>query len=323
MRRDGHYNLGVFKYDRDKKEICKISEYPALRATIFLDYIIADAPLGVQLIDMTNDKVTKINYTKIPSLDKGPSTLTLFAVTSLRNKLYVFSEGGVYIGDPTGTYGYEPHSTFMRLFHMGSNCARYIPGGRSKIVPFAGGLLVPINIQDMTTKPPRAAGPTGILLFLDESFIKVVLTTGRITSITTTPDSILIGTATGENAGLLSNRIDYSYKNILKLPHDIINRTPPPLTLTLTIGISEGRYFGGIPLTGYKTKRLIFRLKKENKLHIYEYDGSFKPEETEEDIYTIKGGKSVLDLGEQGYSKVVSFMLEQNDEKGKVYLECY
>lgn len=300
----------------------KVSNHPALHATILLDYIIADTLHGAQLIDMNTDKVTVVKYEDIPSIDGGPVTFSSPALATLRNKLCYFSKGGVFIGDPTGTYGFKPHSLYLRLFHMSMNCARYYPG-RCKIVPFAGGLLVPMNIQDLFPRPTRVNAPTGILLFFDEGFVKVIYTCGRISSIAVTPDGILLGTVTGENTRLLSNQIDFSCKTIVKLPHDIINRTLPPLTITLSLGIKGGDYFGGIPLLGYRSKKLVLKLKRDNVLYIYEYDGFMRPNEVEADKYQLSEGRNIIDLEAQGYNRIVSFKLEKNDERGYVYINCY
>ncbi|MDJ0269753.1 MAG: DUF2139 domain-containing protein [Aigarchaeota archaeon] len=242
---------------------------------------------------------------------------SIVAVAPLRNQLYAFVDDGVFVGDPTGTYNWTPDSVFVRLFATGHGVARYAPCRRVKVVSFGGGLLVPITKSDIENSPVPATSASGILLFMDESCVKIIHASGRITGLAVTPDSIQLATVTSENTHT-STRIDYCFKQLLKLPHDIINKHPPPLSLILAKRLTAGEQLGGIPLNGYHKKRVVTTSNNDNILMVREYDTSAPENSADEEKYTLKKGRNEIDL--DGFGRIVSFKFEKNDQAGHLYL---
>lgn len=327
FRGDGHFGHGVYTLDREGRRVVRLSSTPVLRGTFFLDQLIAGVfcPPGftvpapsLQIFDMENKEARITRYDTVASADGSPPEgKSIVALSPLRNKLYAFVDDGIFVGDPTGTYNWNPDSVFIRLFATGEGVARYSLCRRVKAVNFGGGLLVPVTKSDIENSPTPAASASGILLFIDDSYTKIIHASGRITGLAATPDSILLATASSENTQT-STRIDYCFKQILKLPHDIINRNPPPISLTVAKQIVNNEQLGGIPLTGYLKKRAVITLSSDNRMIIREYDLSTPQDGADTERYMLKKGRNEISL--DGFGRIVSFKFEKNDKTGSLYL---
>lgn len=80
------------------------------------------------------------------------------------------------------------------------------------------------------------------------------------------------------------------------------------------------RIFGGIFFDGYKSVRVIFYVKNDIKLKVYEYDFLFLVGIVEEEIVDLKVGRNVIDL--RIFFGIVGFELEK-EVKGKVRIEFF
>jgi hypothetical protein len=76
--------------------------------------------------------------------------------------------------------------------------------------------------------------------------------------------------------------------------------------------------WGGIPLFGYREKKITINATKDNRLTVLEYDVALPIRSAEKDCYQIAEGKNVIDL--KSYSRIVSFKLEDVDPNSLIHL---
>jgi len=80
------------------------------------------------------------------------------------------------------------------------------------------------------------------------------------------------------------------------------------------------KVFGGIPLSGYRSPRLMIRAGRGNRLHVYEYDLSLPAQEAYEETYDISSGKNVIDLSGFGNS-ILSLKLDEADLRSRIIVD--
>ena len=80
------------------------------------------------------------------------------------------------------------------------------------------------------------------------------------------------------------------------------------------------KVFGGIPLSGYRSPRLMIRAGRGNRLHVYEYDLSLPAQEAYEETYDISSGKNVIDLSGFGNS-ILSLKLDEADLRARIIVD--
>ncbi len=324
-RGDGHENLGVYAIDPSTGKIERVSSTPALKGALFLDYACFDMQGdwirgidGVQCIDLISGRWYRFNvddWSKI-SVDGGDVSFrgSGYAISAYARYFHFF-RGGFVVGNPV-----EPDIedvSFVRLLDFGSRIYSQPSPQRSNALAVGGGILAPFNALThglLHTEIPRDAlravnevrGPS-VLIYITPPQARIVGAYGaRITSMAKMGSKIVIAYNTAPNlGGRDASPLDIGYRGLMVVDEDtLINRHSPPVTFRikgLDVGTST---FGGIPLAGYKVKKLIVKTEKSNTLTLYEYDAGLPPNLLSIDKHTVNPGRTVIDL--EGYHSIVS-----------------
>ncbi|MEM4718252.1 MAG: DUF2139 domain-containing protein [Desulfurococcaceae archaeon] len=338
-RADGMVNLGIYQIDRKGGNYKKLSDIPALKGTIFYDHACFDSlpnwtigVSGVQCIDLSSNKLKNTAFQDFSrrSLD-GDSVLWPLTgvVSNTHGRLFVFTRGGVFVGNPIDE-SLEP-MTFVRMFDFvkSSYFAR-----RTVAKPIGGGILVAFNAYSEALFYPTnefeeiirfatntIVGPS-VLLYITPPVARIVGAFGaRITGIELVGDKILLATNNMANTGRYdATPIDTGYRSILSLSQNILSSQSPPVRFSIKGMQVSNRVFGGIPLAGYKEPRLVIHASRSNKLTLYEYDLSLPLIEPMIETYSINSGKNEIELG-VFKSSIVSFKLEEEDNKALIRID--
>ncbi|MEM1628465.1 MAG: DUF2139 domain-containing protein [Desulfurococcaceae archaeon] len=324
-RADGHVNLGVYELDRDGKVFRKISELPALKGALYMDHACFDISdfariRGFQCIDLDSAKVdTYMLPDKISELSidgHGVKEYSSGYAVQLHGRYLHFVKGGLFIGNPLDP-GFEK-PVFVRLLDFGRLS---LSPRRANATILAGGVLAPyssyveaaINIPgDMDRSEAKllntAISPS-ILLYISPPMVKVVGVFGsRITSIEKAGSRILVGYNTVANLGghdIL--KVDIGMKGITVINEETLLYNTPPLIMRIPGYVLESNVFGGIPLTGYRDKRMILYSDSTNELEVYEYLLGPPPVLLSKERYDIDMGKNIVELN--GFHGIISFKL--------------
>jgi len=317
-RADGHKNLGVYKFDLDEKKMSILSEEPALKGTIFLEYACFNTGQwlmsGVQCFNMATGerKVIEVDLNGKDSIDGGPIIFPVMgnmAVAS--NKLFVFTRGGVFTGNPIIPED-EP-MRFYRLFDFGENS---VSPFRVNSLPIGGGLLTAYNgLPDMLGARVRPNIMPTALIYVTPPVIRIVGVFGaRLTSLEKYDKYILVAGNTMPNVSeWRTTPLDTGSREIMALSDDILLYQPPPFEAYVRGDMIKDNHWGGIPIYGYREPKIIIKASKDNELFIYEYNLSST--EADVDKFKINKGRNVIDLS--CFAGIVSFKFNESDEKLK------
>lgn len=327
-RGDGHEKLGLFSFDLEKQRMRQLSEEPALKGSILMDYAIFTKGGiffdGLQIVDI--DKGNKCNMIEVEELSNGSrdgqpfdNVVRVVGNTgTTANRFFIFLQGGLLVGNPVEYEESRSKMSFVRLFDFVKSS--YSPF-RVNTLPIRGGLLTAYNtLPDMLGRRDPALIAPSVLIFISPPIAKIVGVFGtRVTSIEKAGSKILVAANTMPNTGE-PIAIDNGYRDIAILSDEILDNTPPPFYLSTNGAIVEDDVWGGIPLTGYKERKLILRLTKTNELSIFEYDVlNPDPVDYVEEKEYLTEGKNIIDLS--GYAGIVSFKLKNIDPKAKIKIE--
>ena len=320
-RGDGHANLGIFAADRHKGTVDRLSELPALKGTHFLDYMCFDVKKdwtkgmeGIQTLDLVTGKwaVIPLDYRSI-SVDGGSVRSPLpGCATSAYSNLFFFVHGGVVVGDPVDA----PNDLrFLRLLDFRTP---YAPS-RTMAKSVLGGVMVAFNAYSHGSRRPGSgpdsspiAGPS-VLLYLTPPQVRIVGAFGaRITGFEKVGGELLVAASNEANLGSGdATPIDTGYRDLAELDLGGLLRASPPVTFH-GLGQQVGdEVWGGIPLDGYATAKLLCDVSTANKLTIHEYRLSLPVASARQEAFELNPGRNELDLS--SFHGIVSFKLERTD----------
>lgn len=319
-RGDGHKKLGVYSLSVKGGKAERLSDEPALKGTIYEETACFNMGQwffnGFQYVDLVTGKLEKIpvDLNSEISVDNGPIFSPFVgSISPIAGRLFVFVRGGIFVGTPL----YEKEKTmFARLFDFPETI--FSPF-RSNALKIGGGALVAYNaFSDSIAMHLRPIVAPTVLVYVTPPQVKVVGVYGsRITSLEKCGDKILVASNTMPNFSK-STPNDVGYRDITVLEDSLLHCSPPPLTISLKGEDVEDDYWGGIPLTGYKSPRLIVKASKENALEVYEYDLALPISEAEKEMVKIEKGRNIIDLS--SYSAITSFKLLKGDPKARIII---
>jgi len=333
-RSDGHENLGVYTLPRRGGSVERISEIPALKGSLFLDYACFDMQPnwkrgvdGVQCVDLVENKLVKYtveSWSKISVDGGGVEPRGSGYAISAYTRYYHFFRGGLLVGNPVEPWIEEPR--FVRLFDFGRN--PYAPS-RSNALPVAGGILAPFNAythgylhgdQSYLKYANTIVGPS-VLVYITPPEARIVAALGaRITSIAKKGGDIILGYSTTPNlGGKDAGPLDAGFRGLTIISEDkLLNTPPPPVVFRVYGWMVEDNYFGGIPVTGYKEPQIEIQASKPNKIVINHYDIGLPPEPIDKTTINLEEGRNIIDLA--GYWGIVSFKLENSEPNAKIHI---
>ncbi|WP_297549444.1 DUF2139 domain-containing protein [Thermococcus sp.] len=323
-REDGHANLGVYSLDRHSGKTKRLLEEPSPKGTLVHDVAVfgigSNFSGGVEEFGVLDLETHKWEFLKPgKSLDSRPvERPELGCMASAYNRVFAFVRGGFFVGSPF----LEEEFTFYRLFDFPTFYAPF----RVNALNVGGGILTAYNsYHDVSFENVRwgkfthlVAGPS-VLLYIIPPMVKIVGTFGaRVTSIEKVGGKLLIATNNASNTGATeATPFDTGNRDIVLLDEKILEEKPP--VVSFSSPLPNGRPFGGIPLDGYRRPRIIFYLKGDNRLTVYEYDVSTSPLEPSVEHIELVEGKNVIPL--DSFSGIVSFELEKSDSEGKFKID--
>ncbi len=336
-RQDGDKNLGVYAIDRGTGEDKKLTNSPALKGDVLHDSAFFTSgdnfSIGIQKVmcfDLIDNKWTDFPVDNLISID-GEDILvnSVGDVASLYNRFFVFTRGGIIIGNPLSGENFRA----VRLLDFFT----FQSPMRSNALYINGGVLVAYNahhdalysvktLEDKIkyTITNAIVAPT-LLVYITPPVAKIVGTFGaRITSMESVGDKIVIGTNTSPNLGSEDALpYDAGHRGFSIIDMNLLHNQPPPVHITFPLALislvmqkMKHHNFGGIPLTGYKNKKLIIYASKSNKLTVYEYDLSLPLTYSRSDTFTIMPGRNIIDLS--SFYGIVSFSLKDIDAVGEI-----
>jgi len=338
-RGDGHENLGVYIIDPSTGRAERASSTPALKGSPFLDYVCFDMQPdwvrgveGVQCFDLVSRKWYRFNvgsWTSI-SVDGGDVLFrgSGYAISAYARYFHFF-RGGFIVGNPV-----EPEVegvSFIRLFDFGSHTYSQLSPQRSNAVTSGGGILAPFNAfthgllhvdlpRDVLRSINEIRGPS-VLVYITPPQARIVGVYGaRITSMTKMGSRILIAYNTAPNlGGRDATPVDVGYRGIMAADEDtLLNRQSPPATFRVKGSHVGTATFGGIPLAGYKSRKVVVKAGKSNSLTIYEYDAGAPANLISSDKHSVSPGNNVIDL--EGYHNIVSMKFAEPDPDALMYI---
>jgi hypothetical protein len=336
-RQDGDENLGIYAIDRESGEEEKLSNTPSLKGEILHDSVFFASSdnfgKGLEKIisfDLIDKKWSDFNVENLPSLD-GENVMvnSVGDVAALYNRLFIFTRGGIIIGNPLSGEKFKA----ARLFDFFT----FQSPMRSNALYINGGVLVAYNahhdaiytvksVEDKIryTLTNAIVAPT-LLVYITPPQIKIVASMGaRVTSMETVGDKIVMGTNTTPNLGAGDDiPYDSGHRSFSIINMDVLQSSPPPVSISIPLELislvmqkTKHHNFGGIPLDGYKNPEMVIYASKTNRLTISEYDLSLPLDESYKDNFTLIPGKNRIDL--QSFSGIISFSLKNIDPKGKI-----
>lgn len=327
-RGDGHFNLGLYEYDLDKKKAGIISEEPTLRGTLFLDKVVfnmgATMFWGLQYVDLDTNKYDSMELERTKEMSKDGGMIeepTLIervgSLGTAANKLFVFIRGGFFVGNPFEE-SEKPEMSFVRLFDFPETA---IVPSRVNCLPIRGGLLTAYNtISDMFMFKKMTLTMPSVLVFITPPAVKIIGVFGtRITSIEKMGSKILVAGNTMPNT-INPIPMDSGSKEISVLSDDILDRRPPALHISLSGNAIKTDVWGGIPLTGYYNKNMTIYSSRSNELSIFEYDIDMPQVGTQlKTQFKITEGRNLIDLS--GFHGIVSFKFVNCDDQASIFIE--
>lgn len=338
-RGDGMVNLGVYQIDRKGKNYLRLSEIPAQKGSYFYDHICFDmfknwveGVSGIQCIDLVENKTRYLYLNDIGkrSVDGDETRWKLpGSAISAYGRFFLFVRGGILVGNPVDEF--IESITFYRLFDFGLSA--FSPR-RGMAKAFAGGILsvfnsyseaiiYPTNDYEKTiAEASNTIVSPSLLLYITPPVVKIIAAFGaRITGFEFISNKILIASNTMANTFRYDALpIDAGFRSFTILDQNIINSSPPPLTILVKGSQIKNKTFGGIPLTGYKEPKLKIYSKKNNILHIYEYNLMLPPTHAIDNTYNISKGVNIIEL--DGYrNSIISFKFDEEDEGTLIKIE--
>ncbi|MCS7107014.1 MAG: DUF2139 domain-containing protein [Acidilobaceae archaeon] len=336
-RGDGHENLGIFELERGGK-MHRLSDLPGLKGAHFLDYACFDIQGdwaggidGIQCFDLQSAKSYRYfvqDWTKV-SVDGGGVLWrgSGYAISAFA-RYYHFFRGGVLVGNPVEPELERP--TFLRLMDFGVRGAPQPSPQRSNALPIGGGILAPfssmphggLHIPDVSVvRDINEVRAPSVLIYISPPQARIVGVYGaRITSMTKAGSKVLIGYNTAPNlGGKDSSPLDIGFRGITSVDEEqLINRQSPPVLLKFRGNNVLNEHFGGIPLLGYRERKLVLLSSRDNVLEVFESDAGTPPELLSSESYSIKTGKNEIDLG--GFVGIVSFRVRERDSSLRLYV---
>ncbi|MEM3923209.1 MAG: DUF2139 domain-containing protein [Zestosphaera sp.] len=337
-RSDGMENLGVYELSRDGRIFSKLSEVPALKGSLYLDYACFDMQPdwmrgveGIQCLDLVRRvwvRHTIEDWAEVSLDGYGVSYRTSGYAASAYTRYWHFMRGGVLVGNPVEPEVEKP--TFVRLFDFGMNV--YAPH-RSNALNLGGGILAVFNASthgflhphesssgeaDLRKYFNTVVAPTA-LVYITPPQARIVATFGaRITSMTKAGSRILIAYNTTPNlGGKDSTPVDGGVRGIMSVDeYTLLSSSNSPLTIRVPGWAVGDACFGGIPLTGFKEAELFVRSSKHNEILINIYDIGLPPLNYGSERLKLSEGLNKIDL--RSYRDIVSFKLEKPDENALI-----
>lgn len=327
-RGDGHENLGV--YELRERSMVRLSEVPALKGGIFLDYACFDmlgdwlaGVAGIQCFDLSSRRarVVRIEDWARISADGAPAERRGSGYgIGVFTRYYHFMRGGVLVGNPVDPQAEELR--FVRLMDLGDpqpspQRANAVPAGGGILAPFSSLVHGAIYSDGVAPHELREMRGPSVLIYISPPQARIVAAYGaRITSMTKRGSKIMIAYNTAPNlGGRDATPIDVGYRGIMVADEEeLLQRRGPPIIFRLRGKALDGR-FGGIPLAGYRARMLITR---GTSLRVFEYDIGTPPMLISEERYSLSGERDIIDLS--GYFGIVSFELSRKGDSS-AYLE--
>ncbi|MEM4534827.1 MAG: DUF2139 domain-containing protein [Desulfurococcaceae archaeon] len=331
-RADGHRNLGIYELPRKGGKAERLSEVPALKGSLFLDYACFDMQPhwfkgidGVQCIDLVErSRVTKYtaeSWSNISVDEYGVEYRWSGYAVSSYSRYYHFFRGGFIVGNPV-----EPEYeelAFVRLFDFGP--VQYSPQ-RSGVLPVGGGILAAFSsmvhgvvhprnpFEEQASKYAKTVAGPSVLVYITPPLARIVHVAGaRITSLAYRNGEILLGYNTDPNlGGADATPVDTGrrYIGVVRESELLSSRSPEALFRVYGWAVGSSA-FGGIPLSGYREPLLVLKASKSNKLTVSHYDAGLPPKLIEKNTYLVNEGFNRIELS--GYWGIVSFKLESED----------
>jgi hypothetical protein len=347
-RGDGTINLGVYSIDRRTGEARRVSERPALKGALVYEYACFDvlerqikdvhgvlftkAVTGIQCVNLTNGKVSYVQLGDISrrSVDGAPvSWPQTGPAASAYGRFFLFVKGGVLVGNPLDEAA-EP-MRFIRLFDFGDS--GYF-SRRTVAKPIGGGVLVAFNayseslvrptnqFEEMVARATNTIVGPSVLLYITPPTARIVGAFGaRVTSFESVGDRLVIGANTMSNTSRYNALpLDIGYRSFIIEDVSQLLGSSPSVRFSVPGALVRDKVFGGIPLSGYRSPRLVIRAGRGNRLHVYEYDFSLPAQEAYEETYDISSGKNVIDLSGFGNS-ILSFKLDEADLRARIIVD--
>ncbi|MEM2021863.1 MAG: DUF2139 domain-containing protein, partial [Zestosphaera sp.] len=251
-RSDGMENLGVYELSRDGRSLRQLSNMPALKGSLFLDYACFDVQPnwvkgveGLQCLDLVRRVWVRHDvrdWTGI-SVDRyGVENRTSGYAVSAYTRYWHFMRGGVLVGNPVEPEVEAP--AFIRLLDFGRSV--YAPH-RSNALNTGGGVLAVFNAsthgfihpyripEDVEMRKHfNAVVAPSVLLYITPPQARVVAVLGaRVTSMTKAGSKVLIAYNTTPNlGGRDSTPIDSGVRGIMSIDeYTLISARNPPLTM--------------------------------------------------------------------------------------------
>ncbi|MEN3000035.1 MAG: DUF2139 domain-containing protein [Acidilobaceae archaeon] len=336
-RGDGHENLGIFELSREGK-MSRLSDLPGLKGAHFLDYACFDIQGdwaggidGVQCFDLGSARSYSYfvqDWAKI-SVDGGGVRWrgSGYAISAFA-RYYHFFRGGVLVGNPVEPELERP--TFLRLMDFGVQGAPQPSPQRSNALAVGGGILAPfssmphggLHLSDLSiVRDVNEARAPSVLIYISPPQARLVGAYGaRITSLTKAGSRVLIAYNTAPNlGGKDSSPMEIGFRGIMSVEEEqLVNRQSPPLLMKFRGRNVLNEHFGGVPLLGYRERRLVIFASRDNLLEVFESDAGTPPELLSQESYSLRAGRNEIDLG--GFLGIVSFRLRERDDSLRAYL---
>ena len=348
-RGDGTINLGVYAISRDGREVRRISERAALKGAVLYEYACFDvlerqikdvhgvlftkAVTGIQCVDMNSYRVvvTPLGELSRRSVDGAPvSWPQTGPAASAYGRLFLFVKGGVLVGNPIDEQ--VDRVRFVRLFDFGDSgyfarrtVAKSVGGGvLAAFNAYSESVVRPTNpFEEMVARATNTVVGPSVLVYITPPVARIVAAMGaRITSFEPLGDRLLVAANTMSNTSRYNALpIDLGYRSFAALPLSVLeSQGGPPVRFDVPGVLVRDKVFGGIPLAGYRSPRVVVRGSRDNRLHVFEYDLSLPPYDAYEEVYDVKAGRAVVDLSGYGNS-IVSFRLEEPDARARIIVD--
>jgi Uncharacterized protein conserved in archaea len=235
----------------------------------------------------------------------------------------------VFVGNPIDE-SVEP-VRFVRLFDFGDS--GYF-SRRTVAKPIGGGVLVAFNayseslvrptnqFEEMVARATNTIVGPSVLLYVTPPTARIVGAFGaRVTSFESVGDRLVIGANTMSNTSRYNALpLDIGYRGFIIEDVSQLLGSSPSVRFSVPGALVRGKVFGGMPLSGYRSPRLVIRAGRGNRLHVYEYDLSLPAQEAYEEMYDISSGKNVIDLSGFGNS-ILSLKLDEADLRARIIVD--
>jgi hypothetical protein len=188
---------------------------------------------------------------------------------------------------------------------------------------YSESLVRPANqFEEMVARATNTIVGPSVLLYVTPPTARIVGAFGaRVTSFESVGDRLVIGANTMSNTSRYNALpLDIGYRGFIIEDISQLLGSSPSVRFSVPGALVRDKVFGGIPLSGYRSPRLVIRAGRGNRLHVYEYDLSLPAQEAYEETYDISSGKNVIDLSGFGNS-ILSLKLDEADLRARIIVD--